>query len=267
MNYVVLSPLDIAIAALLLVVNAGVSIAFRLGQERALTIAAARMVVQLVLAGLILKVVFQQGSAVVTAVAALVMVLAAGWEAQARQRRKLKGWNAFAAGSGTLLFVGIVVAGFAVVAVIRPTPWYSPRYVLPILGMILGNALTGVALVLDAMTSNAHRDRTAIEAQLALGATRFDAMRASLRDALRTGLIPIINAFAATGLVALPGMMTGQILAGVDPIDATKYQIVVMCLIGGGTALAAVATALWSVALLTDERHRLRLDRLRAASA
>ena len=79
---------------------------------------------------------------------------------------------------------------------------------------------------------------------------------------MKTGLTPILNTMAAAGVVALPGMMTGQILAGADPIEAAKYQIMILFVIAGSTALAVIATALGGVLLLTDERHRLRLDRL-----
>jgi putative ABC transport system permease protein len=82
------------------------------------------------------------------------------------------------------------------------------------------------------------------------------------RDALRTAMMPIINSMSATGLVALPGMMTGQILAGVPPLEAVKYQLLVMFLIAGGTGLGAVTAVMSGVRLLTDSRHRLRLDRL-----
>lgn len=264
MSTIVLTPIDMALAGTLLVANAGASIVFRLGLERPLLLAALRMLAQLLIAGIVLKIVFQQGSPWLTALAALVMALAAGWEAQARQHRRLVGWSAFGLGTGTLGLVGFLVALYAMLAVVRPEPWYAPRYLIPILGMILGNAMSSVALVLDAMTERAARDRAGIEAQLALGATRYAAFNASMRAALRTGLMPVINAFAATGLVTLPGMMTGQIIAGADPIEAAKYQVIIMFLLGGASALAAVATALWSVLLLTDDRHRLRLDRLRA---
>ena len=128
--------------------------------------------------------------------------------------------------------------------------------------MVLGNALTGVGLVLNTLTTSAHRDRAAIEARLALGATRHEAMSDILRGALKTGMMPIVNAMAASGIVSLPGMMTGQILAGVDPIEATKYQILIMFVIAGSTALGVVVAGFGGVYLLTDDRHRLRLDRL-----
>ena len=79
--------------------------------------------------------------------------------------------------------------------------------------------------------------------------------------------MPIVNAMAATGLVSLPGMMTGQILAGVEPVEAAKYQILIMFLIAGGTTLGAVTAVMGGVWRLTDERHRLRLDRLHSGKS
>jgi putative ABC transport system permease protein len=87
------------------------------------------------------------------------------------------------------------------------------------------------------------------------------------RAALKSALMPIINSMAATGLVALPGMMTGQILAGVEPAHAVKYQILIMFLIAGGTGLGATAAVLAGGMRLSDGRHRLRLDRLAAPKA
>jgi putative ABC transport system permease protein len=264
MNYVPLSPLDLALAATMLVINGGLSVAFQLGLERTLAVAAARMVAQLLLAGLVLKFVFQQTSPAWTAAIAALMIGAAGYEALARQERKISGWQSLGLSTGTLFLVGTLSVLFAVGAVIRPSPWYMPHYVLPLLGMVLGNSLTGIALTLDAVTSNAAAQRGAIEARLSLGASRFAAMDGVLRRALKTGLMPILNSMAATGVVSLPGMMTGQILAGLPPLEAAKYQIMIMFLLAGATAFGVVIAGVGSVLLLTDDRHRLRLDRLQA---
>ena len=224
MNYVPLSPLDLALAATMLVINGGLSVAFQLGLERTLAVAAARMVAQLLLAGLVLKFVFQQTSPVWTAAIAALMIGAAGYEALARQERKISGWQSLGLSIGTLFLVGTLSVLFAVGAVIRPSPWYTPQYVLPLLGMVLGNCLTGIALTLDAVTSNAAAQRGAIEARLSLGASRFAAMDGVLRRALKTGLMPILNSMAATGVVSLPGMMTGQILAGLPPAGSCEVS-------------------------------------------
>jgi putative ABC transport system permease protein len=151
---------------------------------------------------------------------------------------------------------------FSLLGQLRPEPWYHPRYALPLLGMILGNTMTGVSLGLDVLTNGVMRERAAIEACLALGGTRYQALLPVIRDALRSGFMPTINSMAAIGLVSLPGMMTGQILAGVEPVDAVKYQLLIVFLIAGGTGLGTLAAVIGGGRLLTDHRHRLRLDRL-----
>jgi putative ABC transport system permease protein len=255
----------LAIAASLILLNGAISLAFRLGLERTMAIAAVRMVVQLAAVGLVLKLIFEATSPWVTLAAGLFMAAVAGLEATARLERPFTGWRAYGLGASTLLVTGLLATLVTTAGIIGPDPWYEPRVVLPILGMVLGNALTGVSLVLDTMTDVASRERTAIEARLALGATRFEAFDGVLARALKTGLLPILNTMAAAGVVALPGMMTGQILAGADPLEAAKYQMMILFVIAGSTALAVIATALGAVLLLSDSRHRLRLDRLNAS--
>jgi putative ABC transport system permease protein len=131
--------------------------------------------------------------------------------------------------------------------------------------MILGNTMTGIALGLNGLTTGATSHRAAIEARLMLGGTRREAMAPVIRQALRSGLTPIINSMSATGVVALPGMMTGQMLGGVAPAEAVKYQILILFLIAGGTGIGVVSAVLAGVYRLTDPRHRLRLDRLALA--
>lgn len=257
---------DLATAALLLLVNAGLSIWLQLGLARDTLVAAARMVVQLALMGLVLKLLFGLVSPFWTALFALAMVLFAGREAMARQERRLAGWWGYGVGTTAMLAAAAIVTVFALTTQVRPDPWYDPRYAIPMLGMILGNTMTGVALGLHTLTSTAVREKAAIEARLALGHPRKDALRHVAAGALRTALMPIVNAMAATGLVALPGMMTGQILSGVDPVEAVKYQTLIMFLIAGGTGFGALTAVLAGAARITDGRHRLRLDRLTAKS-
>lgn len=265
MSYVPLNYLDLVLAASLLIANGAISWAFRLGLEKSIAIAAVRMVIQLGLIGIVLKLIFAQTSPVWTAGFAVVMVAAATLEIAGRLSGQLPVWPLMGLSGSTLLFVGTFVTIFGVGFVIGPTPWYAARYILPILGMVLGNTMTAVALVLDSLSEAARRERGAIEARLALGAPRFDALSGPLRSALRTGMMPMLNSMATTGIVALPGMMTGQIIAGADPVGAAKYQVLIMFLIAGATALASLLAALWGVLLLTDKRHRLRLMPRRAA--
>ncbi len=253
---------DLALAALLLLVNGGLSVRMALGLERPLAIAAVRMVVQLSLVGLVLKQLFALESPWLTLAAAVVMLLFAGQEAMARQERRLVGWWAYGIGTGAVGFAAMLVMMLALTTAIRPDPWWDARYAIPLLGMVLGNAMSGVSLALNTLTSAAVRERAAIEAQLALGRTLWTALRPVLRHALRTGLMPTINSMAATGVVSLPGMMTGQILSGIDPSEAVKYQILIMFLIAGATGLGVLVATLAAVRRLSDARQRLRLDRL-----
>ncbi len=262
MSYVVLSYWDLVFAASLLFINGILSLVFSLKIERSLLFAAARMCVQLMAIGFVLKFLFAQTSPLWTVGLGLIMILFAGREVVARQTNPLKGLWSYGIGTMTLIFVGTLATVFGVGVLIGPDPWYEARYVVPILGMILGNTLTGVSLGLETLTTTAKRERASIEARIALGAVRRDAFSSVARQALKTGMMPIVNAMSATGIVSLPGMMTGQILAGVDPVEATKYQLLIMFLIGGATALGVLIAVMIGTWRLTDERHRLRLDRL-----
>ncbi|WP_420346896.1 ABC transporter permease [Pelagibius sp.] len=262
MNYIRLDTLDLAIAALLLLAVGGLSLALQLRIERSLAIAALRCGLQLFLVGLVLTKLFELASPWWTALAALAMILFAGREVMARQERGFARLWAYGIGTSALLMASTLVTLFALTTQVQPEPWYDPRYALPLLGMILGNTMTGIALGLQRLTEGARQQRAAIEALLCLGATSRAAMLPITRQALTTALMPIINSLAATGLVSLPGMMTGQILAGVEPMQAVKYQLLIMFLIAGGTTLGAVAAVFTGLYRLTDTRARLRLDRL-----
>ena len=261
-GYIALNYWQLAVASVLVLIDAGLSLIFGLRIHQSLLIAALRMAVQLTLVGLVLTALFAVMSPVWTGVAVLAMILFAGQEVMQRQDRRLSGWWSFGLGTGCMMASSVLVTVFALLTAVRPTPWYDPRYAIPLLGMILGNCMTGIALGLNTLTTSLVFRRTGVEAQLMLGATRWQAAAPVTRDALRSALMPTINSMAATGLVSLPGMMTGQILSGVPPVEAVKYQILVMFLIAGGTGFGAVAAVLAGVYRLTDRRHRLRLDRL-----
>ena len=263
MQTIALTTFDLALASSLILIGGALSIAFRLGLTRTLFWVTFRMVIQLGVIGLVLTFIFARQSGWLTFALVLVMGLVAGREVLARQERPLRGLWAYGLGTGAVLFSGVLTMLLAVAVIIQPQPWYAPRYVLPLTGMILGNSLTGTALALDTLTSAVWQDRHIIEARLALGQPRFLAMRTLLQRALKTGMMPMINAMAASGIVSLPGMMTGQIIAGADPVQATKYQILIMFLLTGATALAVFLAVTGSVFRLTDERHRLRPERLK----
>jgi len=260
MNMITLTPLDLGLAASLVLILAGLSWRMRLGLERPLLINATRTVVQLLLVGLVLKAVFANADLLWVSLMAVVMLAAAGYEVMARQKRRLKGWWGYGLGTGAMFVSSFTVTVLALFTMIGNTPWYEPQYAIPLLGMMLGNTMSGVALALDRLTQTAWQQRAVIEQRLMLGQTRSEAIDEIRIDAMRSGMMHIINAMAAAGIVSLPGMMTGQILAGAPPMEAVKYQILIMFLIAAGTGFG-VTTALWLASRrLFDERHRLRLD-------
>ncbi len=255
-----LSAGDLAIASVLVLVAGIVSLTLRLNLERRLALAAVRTVVQLLLVGYVLKTVFGWGTLPAVAAMAAVMIVAASRAAVQRSSRTFPGatWLAFA----TLVVCGLATTLTVTTLVIGVEPWFQPRYLIPLLGMVLGNGLTGISLCLDTLLERLAERRAEVEMELALGATRWEAARAPLQGAVRRGLIPIINSMMVVGLVSLPGMMTGQILAGADPLEAVKYQVVIMFMIAGGTALGCIGMALLVFRRLFNERHQLRADRI-----
>ncbi len=264
-GYIALTYWDLLWASGFLVLNGVLSIWLKLGLERKLAVAVARMVVQLLIVGFLLKSLFAVQSPWLAAGVTLFMLAFAGREVRARQERRLSGLWGYGLGTGAMALSAITITAIGLAAMIGADPWWSPRFALPLLGMVLGNAMTGVSLALDTLHATVKREKPAIEAQLLLGATRWEAVRPFTRRALRSGFMPIINSMAATGVVSLPGMMSGQILSGVDPTEAVKYQLLVMFLIGGSTGLGVLLATFGSVYRLTDERDRLRPERLTSA--
>ena len=261
-----LSALDLALSALLVLAAAGLSWLLRLRLGRQILVAGVRTVVQLLLVGLVLKVLFGHSSLIWVALMSMVMLGVAGHEARRRLSRPITGWQGFGIGAFSMFASSFSVTVLALVVIVGPTPWYTPQYAIPLLGMMLGNTMTGVSLSLDRFTREVVTQRSVIEARLILGARWNEAIADIRRDSIRTGTIPTINAMAAVGLVSLPGMMTGQILAGIPPVEAVKYQIVIMFLIAAGTIAGTVVCVWLAARRLFDPRERLRLDRLAAAA-
>ena len=263
MSLIELSARDLSLAAGLVLLLAFMSWRLRLGVERRILISASRSAVQLVLLGFVLEVLFDLRSLPWIGVLAMFMLMVAGWEVMARQKRRFLGPWGIGIGTLSMFLSSFSVTLLALLVIIRVQPWYQPQYLIPLLGMLLGNTMNGIAISLDNLTRHAWEGRGRIEARLLLGADWSAAVAEIRRESLRSGLIPIVNAMATAGIVSLPGMMTGQILAGSPPMEAAKYQLLIMFLIAAGTGLGSVAAVLLGSRRLFDERHRLRLDRLR----
>lgn len=262
MNIVKLGVFDLGICAILVLLLAGLSFQLRLGIGKSILVAAARTVIQLMLVGLVLNAVFANVHLGWIALIALFMLLIAGHEVMMRQRRRFKGVWGYGLGSLSMFVSTFSVTIMVLVVVISADPWYSPQYAIPILGMMFGNTMNGVALGIDRLTQMTWQNRLVVEARLMLGQNGREAMSDIYRESIRAGMIPIINAMAVAGVVSLPGMMTGQILAGISPMVAVNYQIIIMFMITAGTGFGTIVAVMMGMRRLFDDRERLRLDRL-----
>ena len=262
MTLVVLSAYDLALAASLVVLLALLSMQLQLGIARQLLFSGLRTVAQLMLIGLILKSIFSYVHLGWITVLSIVMLLLAGREVMSRQKYRLKGWWGFGLGTLSMFISSFSITLIALNVIINVDPWYTPQYAIPLLGMMLGNTMNGISLGQDRLNQSAWQQRPVIEARLMLGWTWSQAIADIRQDSIRTGMMPIINAMAAAGIVSLPGMMTGQILAGTAPMEAVKYQILIMFLITAGTGFGTFVSVWFGSRRLFDERERLRLERL-----
>lgn len=265
MSVIELSWLDLSLAALLLIALAALTWRMQLRQHKSLLIAGARTIVQLLLVGLVLKTLFNHATWYWVVLMMVVMLSIAGYEISARQNRRFKGWWGYGLGVTSMTLSSLTVLLFCLLALVQPQPWYQPQYAIPLLGMLLGNSMTGIALAIDRLTDTAWKQRAQIETRLMLGETADEAIADIRREAMRAGLMPIINAMSAAGLVSLPGMMTGQILGGTPPLEAVKYQILIMLLIAVASGLGTVLAVSAASKRLFDERERLSLNRLSEA--
>src|SRR5262249_16666213 len=191
-DYFELSYYQVGLAALLILINGAISVFLRLGLERRLFVAAVCTVAQLLLIGLILDWVFRLNRWYVVLALMLAMTLIAGLAAIQRVHFRCPGiWLASIA---SVWASSWAMAALALFVLVRVRPWYSPQYAVPLLGMILGNTLNGISLGLDRLGGELAATRAQVETLLALGGTRWEAARQPIQRAVRTGLIPLINA-------------------------------------------------------------------------
>lgn len=244
-------PLDIswghlALAAALVGIAIALSAWQQLGLGRSMIIGALRATVQLVLIGHLLVWLFEVDRWYYTLALLLVMLAVATWTASERQVKDASRRAALRPILGIAILIGSVFTlAYVTAIVVSVQPWYSPRYLIPLFGMIVANAMNSAALAAERLGAEMSARRAEIEAYLALGASPAQAAREATRKALGAALIPAVNSLAVVGVVSLPGMMTGQILAGASPLLAVRYQLVVVFMLTAAAALTAAVVVLW----------------------
>ena len=254
-----LSLLALLLATLLLFTAfGGASRALRLGLERAVAIGACRSALQLSLLGYLLVPIFRINHPLLVLTYATFMACVAAHEATSRVPHTYPALLSHV--TAVVLAVAYFVAFWALFVVLRTG--IDAHYAIPIVGMLLGNTSSSIAVTLGAVTGALKDSRDSIEVKLAMGATRWEAMAGTIRSAVVLGTTSIINQMNIMGLVSIPGMMTGQILGGTSPSTAARYQIVILFLLASCSILSTTGVSVLVLLSCSDEKHRLRSERL-----
>ena len=247
-------------AMLMVAAAAGISGLMRIGIGRALMWSACRALLQLCAMGLIMGFVIRSNNPWLV-LALLVLMLTAGVQitlsraknAPKTLHRGLIGPVLLALSITLLLMVSLVTE-----LIVRPQPWYAPQLVVPLAGMLLGNTVSALAVGLSRFFESMKDRRDDIDMLLALGATPWEASRPSVVSSIRLGLMPTTASLASAGIVTIPGMMAGQVIAGGDPLNAAKYQFVILASIAALTLLADSLIMLLTYRSCFDKADRLR---------
>ncbi|MFY9120243.1 MAG: ABC transporter permease [Syntrophomonadaceae bacterium] len=243
-GFIPISNTQLLLTVILVIITGLISALLRLGLLKSLLWGTVRAFVQLTLIGYVLNYVFAWNTLWIIIPILVLMSLIASREATRRITRipYNPNINTFLSLTTSTFVVGIIV----VVLIIGPEPWYSAQVMIPIFGMLFGNSMNAIALCLDRMYSEIHGHIAEVEQRLALGATPWEAVIPYIRKAVSAGMTPTINSLMVVGLVSLPGMMTGQILAGMDPQSAVRYQFVVLVMMASCVAIGCLMIVLLS---------------------
>lgn len=232
--------LELIAAAALMLIAGFISFRLELGQTKRIVVSTLRAFIQLLAVGFLLKYLFEFQTWWIVALVLLFMIAAATQIATSRVKGKTS-----VPGLIPLVFISILVSsvsiGIVVIElIIHADPWYNAQQVVPIFGMIVGNVMSSTAVALDRLLADMDARENEMFSFVALGATPREAALPSLKAAIGAGMTPVLASMSAAGIVAIPGMMSGQILAGADPLIAAKYQIVVLLMMSAATTLGIV---------------------------
>ncbi len=239
MSTIDISPGDVAASLALVAVAVGIAAWRQTDLERDIGIAVVRSFIQLTAIGYVITLIFEQDNLLFVFALIAVMVGFGAFTARARARR--------VPGAMLPLVIGLSLAAAATLGLVVGLGIFEPeaRYLVPVGGMVVGNAMTASAVALNRLGDEFHDSAGRIEATLALGATAREAALPAVRRALRSGTIALIDSTKTTGLIFFPGTMVGMLLAGADPTDAVRLQLILLYVLLGSVAIAAlVSTAL-----------------------
>ncbi|WP_375472973.1 ABC transporter permease [uncultured Nostoc sp.] len=237
-NLIELDFVDLAIGVGLMAIAIGLSAWEKLGLELNLALATGRTILQLLVLGYILDFILALDNA--WAVLALLAIMLTITAIVARNRISQKIPHLLPLVWGAILISTAVTVFYINFLIVQPERWYEPQYIIPLAGIVLGNATNAAAIAGDRLVSTINSSHLEIETHLSLGATPEQAVSQYRKDAIKAGLIPTLNQMILIGMVAIPGITTGQLLAGVKPLDAVSYEILIMFMVAFANLLTTV---------------------------
>ncbi|KAI8914341.1 UPF0014 family, partial [Gorgonomyces haynaldii] len=251
---------NVAVAGSFLISSCLLSLRLGLKLETAVIVAAIRCSVQLTILAGILKPVLETDNPLIIFGMGLFQLLLSFGEIMYIRASKVHRhmiWTVAISNTASVLVIIFLGNQFS----LRTSPWYAPREFVPIFGMITGNAMTSVAVTMNTFLQMVVDRKDMIEMYLSYGASGWECLQPIVVHSLGMGLLPSINQMAITGLVTIPGgLLTGQLLAGADPYNATRYQQIIMFMMNSACTLACVMTAMFASVILIDDHCRLRVD-------
>ncbi len=246
---------SLALSLVLVLVAMLISNKEKLGLEKDIVWSICRAIVQLVLVGYVLKYIFDINNALLTVLMVLFICFNAAWNAKKRSK--------YIDSAFVMSFIAITTGAVLTLAVLVFTGAieFIPMQVIPISGMIAGNAMVAVGLCYNNLGQRFNSDEQKIQEMLSLGATPKMASARLIRDSIRASLIPTVDSAKTVGLVSLPGMMSGLIFAGIDPVKAIKYQIMVTFMLLSTASLSTIIAGYLAYRKFYNGRHQLVIVR------
>ncbi|SHI68437.1 putative ABC transport system permease protein [Geosporobacter subterraneus DSM 17957] len=246
---------SLSMASLLMLIPLAFSKVQKLHLEKEILIGTLRAVLQLSAIGFVLKYIFNVNNGLLTFVMILIMMFNASYLAAQRGKeiKNSKSIAFYAISAGTITTLGILIAVGSIE--------YVPSQVIPISGMIVGNSMVAVGLTFKQLRQNYLDKIQEIEVKLSLGASAKEASIGLIRDAVKTGMMPTVDSMKTLGIIQLPGMMTGLILAGVSPLVAIQYQILVTFMLSSAVSISAFTSSFLAYREFFNERVQLTLER------
>ncbi|MDB9371872.1 ABC transporter permease [Nodularia sphaerocarpa] len=229
---------DLAIAVGLMAIAIGLSAWEKLGLELNLAIATGRTILQLLVLGYVLDFIFALDN--VWGVLAILAVILTITAIVAKNRISPKIPLVLPLVWGAILISTVFTVVYANFLIIQPDRWYEPRYVIPLAGIVLGNAMNASAIAGERLVSTMNAQYVEIETHLSLGATPQQAVTQYRKEAIRAAFLPTLNQMMLMGMVAIPGITTGQLIAGIRPIDAVSYEILIIFMVAASNLLTTI---------------------------